>query len=175
MTDQVDIFPKRTIGSLTIDVVIEEDHVDDLTITDHPVEQGATISDHAYQMPAQLTMRAGWSNSSDQAGGDNTYIETIYQQLRQLQYSRELLTVVTGKRTYQNMLIRSLSTTTDNETPSALVVNIMMREVIVADTQIVTSTPSSSQKNPSSTSAISQEGTKQANQVQTPTAADLGE
>lgn len=42
---------------------IEETHHDELEMTDHPVEQGASITDHAYKRPAEVVIRAAWSNS----------------------------------------------------------------------------------------------------------------
>lgn len=49
-------------------VTIEEIHQDELEITDHPVESGALISDHAFKHPAEVTIRMGWSNSSSSSG-----------------------------------------------------------------------------------------------------------
>lgn len=43
--------------------VIRERHMDQLEITDHPVEQGASISDHAFKRPAEVTLEIAWSNS----------------------------------------------------------------------------------------------------------------
>lgn len=66
--------PKRGIfdpvaGTLLIpDATIEEVHTDDLEITDHPVEQGATISDHAFKRPAEVVITAGWSDSPNNSG-----------------------------------------------------------------------------------------------------------
>jgi hypothetical protein len=48
--------------------VIEERHRDELTITDHPVEAGAPITDHAYKNPAEVIITCGWSNSPSNAG-----------------------------------------------------------------------------------------------------------
>lgn len=44
-------------------IVVEEMHQDVLTITQHPVEQGAAIADHAYKEPAEVTIKCAWSNS----------------------------------------------------------------------------------------------------------------
>ena len=55
---------KRSIGTLIADITVEERHVDELKITTHPVEAGAAITDHAYQMPRELTVRCSWSNST---------------------------------------------------------------------------------------------------------------
>lgn len=42
---------------------IEEIHRDDLEITDHPVEFGAAVSDHAFKRAAEVIIRCAWSNS----------------------------------------------------------------------------------------------------------------
>lgn len=55
--------PARKIGSIVANVTIDERHEDRLVITQHPVEQGAQISDHAYKMPASVVLRVAWSNS----------------------------------------------------------------------------------------------------------------
>lgn len=48
---------------------IEENHYDDMEITEHPVEQGANIADHAFLKPAELTIKCSWSNSPTGSGG----------------------------------------------------------------------------------------------------------
>lgn len=52
-----------TLPDIIAMVVIEEHHSDEMVITEHPVEQGASITDYAYKLPARLTLRLGWSNS----------------------------------------------------------------------------------------------------------------
>ena len=64
--------PRRSIGStsdgdaamLVANVTIEESHHDELEITDHPVERGSNISDHAYKRPNEVTVLVAWSNST---------------------------------------------------------------------------------------------------------------
>lgn len=46
------------------DVVISEEHNDEVTVTRHPVDMGAQIADHAFKNPAVLTCSFGWSDSS---------------------------------------------------------------------------------------------------------------
>jgi hypothetical protein len=43
--------------------VIEEQHMDEMEVTQHPVETGAPMTDHAYVRPAHLKMVLMWSNS----------------------------------------------------------------------------------------------------------------
>ena len=61
----IDPFTKK-IGPKTIiaDATVEERHMDRLEITNHPVETGAAITDHAFYHPPELTLVLGWSNSA---------------------------------------------------------------------------------------------------------------
>jgi hypothetical protein len=68
------IYSARTAKGSTLDDIIaqatvEEQHHDELEITDHPVEQGAMITDHAYKRPAEVKLKLGWSNSPSSRGG----------------------------------------------------------------------------------------------------------
>jgi len=56
-------FAPANSEAIDIQATIEEVMTDLVTVTDHPVESGAIISDHAFWQPAQLIMRCGWSNS----------------------------------------------------------------------------------------------------------------
>jgi len=139
---------QSSIGGMVPDVTVEEKHVDELTITEHPVEQGAAIADHAYKRPVTCTITAGWSNSSPQALGDANYVQTIYQLLIALQASRQPFDIVTIKRLYRNMLISRLLTDTDRRSAHSMIVIAECREVIIVQTQVVTVPAASVQKNP---------------------------
>lgn len=66
----------RQIGPIFANITIEERHTDTQTITRHPVESGAAISDHAYKEPKEVTIRCAWSNSTD-AATPNTITGTL--------------------------------------------------------------------------------------------------
>lgn len=161
----------------TAKVTIEEVSTDKMAVTSHPVEQGAAITDHSYKEPAELVLRLGWSNSglssvlsdvmaistlfSGQGEGGFNYVQEVYQKLLALQLSRIPFQIVTGKRTYNNMLITSLTSPTNSETEHALVVTLVCKEIIVVQTQAATFPDSSVQANPASTGAVQNMGTKQ--------------
>lgn len=162
----------RLIGPMLPDVTVEEAHRDSLIITDHPVEQGSVISDHAFKRPAELVIRAGWSNSSPQAGGIlgllnplgggwSGYAQEIYQELLSLQAAREPMDVITGKRLYSNMLIQDLTTVTDEKTENVLLITIRLREVILVQTMSTTLPPKSDQAQPQNTASVESAGSKQ--------------
>ena len=155
---------------LTGYVPIVEEHRDELNITEHPVEQGATVTDHAWKLPALLTLRMGWSTSqpaSSVSGINNiltsslgllngaltlpvlagffnaasdAYINLIYNTLLSLQVNRTLITVATGRRLYQNLLLQSLSLQTDEKTEHALIVTAVLKQIILVSAQVI-STP----------------------------------
>ena len=61
----------RKIGPLAAMVTVSEKHEDELQITDHPVELGVTVSDHAFRRPSMVTIRCSWSNSPNRSSGTN--------------------------------------------------------------------------------------------------------
>jgi hypothetical protein len=149
---------------LTPQVVLEEQAMDEMRITEHPVEVGASITDHAYKMPATVRIRAGWSPAGNNViaqtpPADRAYLKSIYDLLRGLQTNRVLVWLVTGKRVYANMLLQQLGLTNDRDTENVLVVVATFQELIFASTQVVTVPPASSQQTPSVTQPPQEQGT----------------
>lgn len=130
--------PKRRIGDFEASITIEENAQDDIEITQHPVQDGAVITDHAYKKPVTLTIRAQYSPLMT-----GTPVDEMYRRLLDLQNQRIPMDVVTGKRLYTNMLIKSLSETTDRETSMVLNVTATLQEVIVT-TVVTVEVPSAS-------------------------------
>jgi hypothetical protein len=60
------IVVKRKIGSIQLDVTVSEKHSDTLEITQFPVLSGAVITDHAYKLPMQLTIKGGQGTGKGQ-------------------------------------------------------------------------------------------------------------
>lgn len=143
------LFIQRNIGGFVADITITEEHSDETVITEHPVEQGAEITDHSYLRPGTVTITAGWSNSSPGALGDPAYVQNIYAALLALRATRQPFNVVTGKRSYTNMLFKRISTTTDEKTENAMIITAELQEILIATTQTVTTPDSTNMANPS--------------------------
>jgi hypothetical protein len=120
----------RSIDSIIPDVTVEEVHHDEVTITQHPVETGAPVSDHAFQNPVIVEMRVGWSDASHQSPG---YVKQVYNELLGLKDRRQVFNVSTGKRQYKNMLVRHISVTTDSDSEWALNAVVILQEVIITN------------------------------------------
>ncbi|MBD2782669.1 phage baseplate protein [Xenorhabdus szentirmaii] len=139
----------RRIGMLIPSVVISEKHQDATEITEHPVQRGAAISDHAYDKPSEVVMEIGFAGGGSLIDGFDTPTKIfdfdteeilgknpkeIYEQLLKLRASKEPFDVLTGKRRYRNMLIRAIEVTTDKTSENVLMVTLTLREVIIVDT-----------------------------------------
>lgn len=149
------IIPLRLIGPFSATVTIEEIASDDLEITQHPVQQGATITDHAYLKPATVIMQIMFS-------ADDAPLAETYDKLRQLQSSREPFDVVTGKRAYKNMLFKSLGQTNDAQTENVLSISAELQEIFIVQVDTTTVPPRRQQANPGKTGAIENAGQKNA-------------
>ncbi|ARG16076.1 hypothetical protein B7L44_05400 [Acinetobacter nosocomialis] len=161
----------RSIMGLFADVVIEENHTDELVITEHPVEKGSPISDHYYKVPPEVTMKIGWSESAGKLNSliGNSFIGAdlsllgIYQGLQAMQGQR--LIISTGKRLYTDMLIKSLKVVTDLTSENSLMVDVVFKKVVITSTK-ETLVSIADQKNPEITSDVIDSGTKQPKQVE---------
>jgi hypothetical protein len=155
----------RKVADMTLQVVVNESTNDTLTITKQPVQQGASITDHAYKEPTVLSMTAYQKDNSLITGFLNTFsgggLSQIYQDLLDLQSSRVPFDVITPKRIYHNMLLATLSVTTDKATENTLALNMTFQEVIIVSV-VTTQVPRSKQKFSGITGAIQNAGKKSA-------------
>ena len=129
-------------GSIYPMVTVEEDHEDDLVITEHPVEYGAAITDHSYKRPSEVRMRVGWSESGGVSFGGYSQavsdIKKIYEDILSLQNSRNPFTLVTGKKTYTNMLVAGIRVHTDARFEYSFIADISFKQILLVSTQTIT-------------------------------------
>lgn len=150
-------------------VVVSEKHSDTLEITEHPVEMGAAVSDHAYKRPSEVVMSVGFSGGGALLDFASSLTATgllglspkeTYQQLLDLQSSRVPFDVVTGKRIYNNMLLRAIEVTTDKTTENVLSAVLTLREVIITSTLIKQVADKADMKLGADTSGVQNTGSK---------------
>lgn len=173
LLDLLSFAPKGRIGTIEIAATLEEIHSDTLQTTEHPVELGAAITDHAYKRPCEVVIRCGWSNStlssfisviSSLFSGSmsaSDYVSSVYSKLLALQESRVPMDITTSKRQYSNMLIAGLQVTTDQRSSAVLMVQATCRQIIIVKTQATTLPAKEDQANPASTAGIEDTGFKQ--------------
>ncbi len=147
--------PQRKIGSIKVQVILSENTNDTLTITKQPVQQGASITDHAYKEPTAFSATMLFRDDLDKS------LSEVYQDLLDLQISRVPFDIITPKRIYKSMLMATLSQTTDKNTENCLSINMSFQEIIIVNVT-VTSVPRVQQKTPGITGATEKVGKKSA-------------
>lgn len=176
--------PTRSFAGISGYVTISEGTTDTLEITKHPVQQGASISDHAYKQPVVLSIQMLFSSNRTQN------LAAIYQSLLALQQpgpatgpallpagvagpqlqnaapvpTINTFTVTTPKRTYYNMLLASLGCITDKKTENVLGINATFQEVIIVPIT-TTNVPASQLSNAGSNQGTQNVGQKSALKV----------
>jgi hypothetical protein len=133
---------KTNIGGWFFDAFLRVDHISKLNITSHPVQIGAPITDHAFLEPAELTIELKMSDSAvsvvkGQFGNDSTRSIAAYRILKQLQTERIPVRIVTNIKSYDNMLLETLSVPQDYKTRFGLSVTATFRELFVGKVQTV--------------------------------------
>lgn len=167
--EPVDLKGVSTGEAIIPDVTISEMHSDEVTVTQHPVDTGANIADHAYRQPATVVCTFGWSDSSrlinsllsDGAVGSllkgKGSVEDVYKTLLELKDNRTPLKLSTAKRVYPCVIITRITTTTTVDSENAAVIEITFQEILVAQAKTVT-LASVQQKNPEKTASVKNGG-----------------
>jgi hypothetical protein len=168
----------RKLGDIAISAAIEETYSDEIVITEHPLEDGKSVNDHAYQKPREVVIKCGWSNAdysalrgssikqfvSDGSGSmtSGSYVDGIYSQLLKLQSDRQTFDIVTSRRKYKNMMLQALSVVNDVTTAGTLMVTATCRQVTIVETRVTTLPPRENHANPAATAETQDAGAKAA-------------
>lgn len=92
----------------------------------------------------------------------SNYIDAVYSRLLKLQASRQLFDIVTSRRKYQNVLLRSLVVKNDPKTSASLMLTAVCRQIHVVKTKATTLPPRDDQGDPARTAEVSNLGVKHA-------------
>jgi hypothetical protein len=140
------------IDTLVLDASVKEDHDAEVEVTDHPVEQGAAVSDHARPKPEELTIEGMVSNTplnfiqarrsvtsegftwttsaqTNAIRGNPGNAEAAYVTLRAMRDTPKMLTIITALRSYDNMVMTSLKIPRDKETGDVLKFTAKFKQV----------------------------------------------
>lgn len=126
------------IGGLMFDGILSSSHESSLTVTKHPVQYGANISDHAILNPARLTLDIEVSDVMGYIGpmylgSGVTKSQRAYSTLLEFQRSRIPMVVWTKLRKYENMVITNISVNDDYTTAYALKATIELEQMLLVN------------------------------------------
>jgi hypothetical protein len=149
---------KTRIGDIVIDATLNEVIDYSSTITEHPVENKSSISDHIFKKPLKLKIEGyitdspirlmGLFETPLQSNSLNSLISNIktslpfyssqrpssqgYFALKSIYEDRSLITVVTKFESFADMAIESLSFNSDEDTGGRLSFSAELRQIIYA-------------------------------------------
>ena len=137
------------IGVINLDAVLTEQHSRTSTISSHPVEGGAQVTDHIISEPAEVTIDGIVTNTpiyilasltapSPIEGSPSPVEDRVgaaYDEIKRIHQQSELIEIVTALETYSDMAINSLTITRDVTTGNVLSLSITAREVTLVTTQ----------------------------------------
>jgi hypothetical protein len=147
------------------DAVIALDHLQNLEATQHPIQAGSSIVDHAYLTPAEIVLDVAMSDSVDRFSqgiytSDKSKSVSFYKTLLALQSSRAPVTLNTRLKRYDSLYIKNIRAHDTNATIAGFRGTIWFRELIVG---VIASQPNNVNAvsaRPDQT-ATNNEGTKQ--------------
>jgi len=132
---------------LELEATLEEGHTGVAETTDHPVEEGADVTDHIRRKPDELTLKgivsdhpilflASFRADPSVPGGDPaTRAKDAYDWLRNVKDLGLLLQVSTTLRDYTNMAIVGMNVVRDKDRGNVMEVDLSLREIIIAITE----------------------------------------
>ena len=127
-----------------VDGYPEEEHTMEVRATQNPVESGSTLTDNVVKLRDQLKLE-GWTSdilpANRAAAASPDRAADTWQHIEQLMRAREPVTVVTGIKTYTNMLVQKVTVPRDVKTGASLRFRIELIEMLFADTSIARYSP----------------------------------
>jgi len=136
------VYAKTNIGGWFFDALLQGTHTSTLTTTDHPIQEGSSVTDFAYLQPRTISLNIGMSDVAQSfipgqfSGGSSRSVEA-FKVLQQLQQLRIPIQVYTRLGLYQNMLVETLTAQDDHTTTHGLRCTVEMKELLVATVQVV--------------------------------------
>ena len=148
----------NTGESFTFDAVLSTEHKGTVTVTQHPVQFGASVTDHAINDPDEVMLSIGMTDTMEGVG--NNHSVNAFTQLKAIKEARRPVTLVTRLYRYVNMLITSLSAPDDYTTMNGLKANIIFTNIEVVQVGTVTVQETVSASKTTSTTSTAKEKSK---------------
>ena len=123
------------LGRFYFDAVFSAQHRFTVTLTKHPVQNGASISDHAYMEPSEVMIDIGMTDTMK--GHSKNHSVNAFKTLKTMMSLRQPVKLVTRLNTYTNMVITSISVPDDVKTMNTLRSTIIFTKVDLVSVKVV--------------------------------------
>jgi hypothetical protein len=141
-----------TLEAIVMDATLSEGHNFTADVTDFPVEKGSAVTDNVrpkptnlrvdafisdFPLPSNIVQQLAAGAFTQKPTADLRRSQNALDKLIQLKDQGVTITVTTGIRTYQNMVIQSIDVNRDKMIAQGIRMMILMREIAVVSTQTV--------------------------------------
>jgi hypothetical protein len=136
-----------TIDGYPLDLVETEQHERSADVTEHPVEEGADVSDNVRVKPRELTLTnavvsdtpiGAIADDPTRQGVEGPISQDAYFRLNKVFEARQPVTVVTDLQQYKSMILDKLTITQEAKSSHGLVFVAHFKEVIIVSNRRVT-------------------------------------
>lgn len=123
-----------TYGDIVFDAVFRANHDFTVVATEHPIQSGASITDHAYIEPEKVTLSVGMSDVMGDTDGRSA---DMFKQLKDMMRLREPVTIVTRFGSYTDMLLVQLTVPDEHLIMTGLKAELTFQHIEIVTAQIV--------------------------------------
>lgn len=128
-------YEKGNVGGVELDVTLRETHSYTSRVTNYPIEEGSTLSDHIINEPTIVVLEGTVTDTPLSILPFFNRSIDAFNRLIEIHQKRESITVVTGLKKYANMVITNLDIPRDIRTGQSLTFTIELKEIII-DTSV---------------------------------------
>lgn len=127
-------YQKGKVGSVELDATLVENHRYSSNVTTYPIESGPILTDHIVNEPVIINLEGIVTDTPLLILSPFNRSIDAFNRLIEIHRNREIVTVVTGLKTYQNMAITSFEVPRNVDTGQSLRFNIELQEIILDTT-----------------------------------------
>lgn len=136
-----------TIGDIQIDVSVRETHRSSATVSEVPIELGSDVAEHRRKLPDEVSLEGVLSNlptnlidrTALELSGETA--EKRYQDLLDLVANADTFELITGLRTYPDMVFLSFEVDRDQTTGEIVRFRAVMRQLEFAEPEEASTGP----------------------------------
>lgn len=130
-----------SIGSIEVDILVEQAYNLSSQVTEHPVESGFVVSDHIIRRPITLSMVVGLTLSPvtwlDDLGSSADKVSTALEAFKTIYENGSLITIVTPTDVWENMAMVSANIPRKVETGNLVQIPCTFTQVTSVDIKTI--------------------------------------
>lgn len=126
-------YPALSVGTITFDNNISEEHHYSSRVTSYPVESGTIVSDHILNLPDTIVITGLVTDTPWNIFATFNRSIDVFNQLVALHQRRQVIQVQTGLKLYRNMAIVNLDIPRTVKTGQTLTFTIELQHIIFSD------------------------------------------